>query len=170
MTAPDSPSSPRIAAEPAALGFRLMAMIYDLLPLGALWFATAALVLLARGGAPVTPGSPAAYLEFALMLAVGFGYFGLSWRRGGQTLGMRPWRIRVTRDDGGTPTLQQALIRVLVAAAPLVLLLLAPVLGLRATSWTLLAVWACWFAVAVFDPRRRALHDIAAGTEVRRLD
>jgi len=48
--------------------------------------------------------------------------------------------------------------------------LLAPVLGLRVTAWTLLVVWAGWFAVAMFDSRRRALHDIAAGTEVRRLD
>jgi len=106
----------------------------------------------------------------ALQGAVVAAYFIGSWRRGGQTLGMRPWRIRVTRDDGGTPTLQQALIRVLVAAAPLVLLLLEPVIGLRATLWTLLVAWACWFAVAAFDSRRRALHDIAAGTEVRRLD
>jgi uncharacterized RDD family membrane protein YckC len=83
---------------------------------------------------------------------------------------MRPWRIRVTRDDGGTVTLQQAVIRLLVAGAPMVLLLLAPAFGLRTTLWTLLVVWAGWFAVALFDRRRRAVHDFAAGTEVRRLD
>jgi uncharacterized RDD family membrane protein YckC len=83
---------------------------------------------------------------------------------------MRPWRIRVTRDDGGTVTLQQAVIRLMVAGAPMVLLLLAPAFGLRTTLWTLLVVWAGWFAVALFDRRRRAVHDFAAGTEVRRLD
>jgi uncharacterized RDD family membrane protein YckC len=96
-------------------------------------------------------------------------YFTSSWRRGGQTVGMRPWRIRVTREDGGTPSIQQALIRALVAAAPLVLLMLEPVIGLRPTLWTLLGVWAAWFAVALFDSRRRALHDFAAHTEIRLL-
>jgi uncharacterized RDD family membrane protein YckC len=64
--------------------------------------------------------------------------------------------------------LQQAVLRLLVAALPMLLLMLAPVLGLRATLWLLLAVWAGWFAVALFDPRRRALHDLVAGTELRR--
>jgi len=58
-------------------------------------------------------------------------------------------------------------LRLLVAAAPMLLLMLAPVLGPRATLWLLLAAWGAWFAVALFDPRRRALHDIVAGTELR---
>jgi uncharacterized RDD family membrane protein YckC len=29
--------------------------------------------------------------------------------------------------------------------------------------------WALWFAPALVDPRRRAVHDLAAGTEVRRI-
>lgn len=151
MTAPDSPSSPRIAAEPAALGFRLMAMIYDLLPLGALWFATAALVLLARGGAPVTPGSPAAYLEFALMLAVGFGYFGLSWRRGGQTLGMRAWRLRLVRYDGESAPEWGELARRYLAAG------------------VSLAAFGLGFLWSLIDPERRTWHDLASHTAVVRL-
>ncbi|HXD38072.1 MAG TPA: RDD family protein, partial [Rhodanobacter sp.] len=89
--------------------------------------------------------------------------------RGGQTVGMRPWRIRLTRRDGGAPTFQQAVLRLLVAAAPMLVLMLAPVLGLRTTLWALLLVWAAWFAVALVDPRRRALHDIVAATELRRI-
>jgi len=91
------------------------------------------------------------------------------YRRGGQTIGMRPWHIRVTREDGGTPSLQQAVIRVLVAAAPLLLLVLEPRIGLHATLWALLIAWTGWFGVALFDPRRRALHDLAADTEIRLL-
>ena len=157
---------------PCPLWRRLLALVYDLLIVVAIVMVVGLLCQLATGGKLIRTGAttivPIWYQ--ALQGVVVAAYFISSWRRGGQTLGMRPWRIRVTRDDGGTPTLQQALIRVLVAAAPLVLLLLAQVLGLRATLWTLLAVWAGWFVVAVFDPRRRALHDIAAGTEVRRLD
>jgi uncharacterized RDD family membrane protein YckC len=126
---------------------------------------------LATGGQLIhTAGKTAVPIWYQLLQAlVVMAYFISSWRRGGQTVGMRPWRIRVTTDDGGTPSLQQALIRVLVAAAPLVLLMLEPMIGLHATLWTLLIVWAIWFAVALFDPRRRAVHDFAAHTEIRRL-
>ena len=157
---------------PCPLWRRLLALVYDLLIVVAIVMVVGLLCQLATRGQLIRTGAttviPVWYQALqALVVAL---YFISSWRHGGQTVGMRPWRIRVTRDDGGTLSLQQVLIRLLVAAAPLVLLLLAPVLGLRATLWTLLVVWAGWFAVAVFDPRRRALHDIAAGTEVRRLD
>jgi len=106
----------------------------------------------------------------ALQGVVVAAYFISSWRRGGQTVGMRPWRIRVTRSDGRTPTMRQAIIRVLVAAAPMLLLALAAPMGLRTTLWMLLIAWIGWFAVALFDSRRRALHDLAAGTEIRLLE
>ncbi|EIL99562.1 transporter [Rhodanobacter thiooxydans] len=151
---------------------RLLALVYDLLIVLAIVMVVGLVCQLATGGNLIRTGArtvvPVWYQ--ALQGAVVVAYFISSWRRGGQTLGMRPWRIRLTRDDGGRPTLQQALIRVLVAGAPLMLLLLEPVIGLRATLWTLLAVWAGWFAVALVDPRRRALHDIVAGTEIRRLN
>jgi uncharacterized RDD family membrane protein YckC len=157
---------------PCPLWRRLLALLYDLLIVVAIVMVVGLLCQLATGGKLIRTGATVAVPIWyqALQGAVVAAYFISSWRRGGQTLGMRPWRIRVTRDDGGRPTLQQALIRALVAAAPLVLLLLEPVIGLRTTLWTLLAAWAGWFAVALFDPRRRALHDLAAGTEIRRLD
>ena len=165
------PPNPAVTDTPCPLWRRLLALVYDLLIVVAIVMVVGLLCQLATGGQLIRTGArtvvPAWYP--ALQGAVVAAYFVSSWRRGGQTLGMRPWRIQVTRDDGGRPTMQQALIRVLVAAAPLVLLLLEPVIGLRATLWTLLAAWAGWFAVAVADPHRRALHDIAAGTEVRRL-
>jgi uncharacterized RDD family membrane protein YckC len=166
------PVNPATPDTPCPLWRRLLAVVYDVLIVVAIVMVVGLLCQLATGGNLIRTGETVAGTSGsqAIQGAGVAAYLIRSWRRGGQTLGMRPWRIRITRDDGGTPTLQQALIRVLVAAAPLVLLLLAPVLGLRATLWTLLAVWAGWFAVAVFDPRRRALHDIAAGTEVRRLD
>lgn len=141
----------RTTATPAALGFRLLALLYELMPLGALWFATAALVLLVRGGAPVTPNSPAALLEFALMLLVAFGYFGLSWRRGGQTLGMRAWRLRLLRDDGQpAPDWPRLALRYLVA-------------GISLGAFGLGFFWS------LVDPQRRTWHDIASHTTVVRM-
>jgi uncharacterized RDD family membrane protein YckC len=42
-------------------------------------------------------------------------------------------------------------------------------LGLRLTLWSIPVAWAAWFAVALFNARRRALHDLVAGTEIRLL-
>jgi uncharacterized RDD family membrane protein YckC len=157
---------------PCPLWRRLLALVYDLLIVVAIVMVVGLLCQLATGGQLIhTAGKTVVPIWYQLLQAlVVLAYFISSWRRGGQTVGMRPWRIRVTRDDGGTPSVQQALIRVLVAAAPLVLLMLEPVIGLRPTLWTLLGVWAAWFAVALFDPRRRAIHDFAAHTEIRLLE
>ncbi|MFC5437259.1 RDD family protein [Rhodanobacter umsongensis] len=156
---------------PSPLWRRLLALVYDLLIVVAIVMVVGLLCQLATGGQLIhTAGKTVVPVWYQLLQAlVVMAYFVSSWRRGGQTVGMRPWHIRVTREDGGTPSMQQALIRALVAAAPLVLLMLEPVLGMRPTLWTLLGVWAGWFAVALFDPRRRALHDFAAHTEIRLL-
>lgn len=165
------PNDPQTDARPCPLWRRLTALVYDLLIVIAIVMVVGLLCQLATGGKLIQTAAsvviPAWYQ--ALQCLVVAAYFLSSWRRGGQTVGMRPWQIRLTRDDGGSPTWQQCVIRLLVAGAPLVLLMLAPVIGLHATLWTLLVVWTGWFAVAVLDPRRRTLHDVAAGTELRRL-
>ena len=157
---------------PCPLWRRLLALVYDLLIVVAIVMVVGLLCQLATGGRLISTDGhaviPAWYRP--LQGLVVSAYFISSWLFGGQTVGMRPWRIRLTRRDGGRPTPQQAVLRLLVAAAPMLLLMLAPTLGMRITLWTLLAVWVVWFAVALVDPRRRALHDIIAATELRRLD
>lgn len=157
---------------PCPLWRRLTALAYDLLIVVAIMMVVGLLCQLATAGKLIPTGTHAVVPLWyqTLQGAVVAAYFIASWRRGGQTVGMRPWRIRVGREDGGAISLQQAVIRALVAAAPMLLLALEPTLGLRATLWAVLGAWALWFAVALFDPRRRALHDLAAGTEVRRVD
>jgi len=157
---------------PCPLWRRLAALVYDLLIVLAIVMMVGLLCQLATGGRLIATGAHAVVPPWyqALQGMVVAAYFIASWRRGGQTVGMRPWRIRVSRDDGGAISLQQAVIRVLIAAAPMLLLVLAPMLGLRATLWAVLGAWVAWFGTALFDPRRRALHDIAADTEVRRVD
>ena len=156
---------------PCPLWRRLLALVYDLLIVVAIVMVVGLLCQLATGGQLIhIDGKAVVPIWYqALQALVVLAYFISSWRRGGQTVGMRPWRIQVTRDDGGTPSLQQVLIRALIAATPLVLLMLEPMIGLRPTLWLLLLVWTAWFAVALFDPRRRAVHDFAAHTEIRLL-
>ncbi|KAA2284990.1 RDD family protein [Arenimonas fontis] len=138
-------------ARPAHLGWRLVALLYDFFPVLALWFAGSGLVLLLRGGAPVLPDSPAAWAELAFLWAISGAYAVLSWRRGGQTLGMRPWRLKVVAADGrpaGTPALA---LRYLVAT----LSLAAAGLG---------------FLWCLVDSDRRAWHDLASRTVLVRLE
>jgi len=164
-----SEASPATAL-PCPLWRRLLALVYDLLIVVAIMMVAVMIGLLLTHGQLVDADGRLQALWFPLFEGVLVAaYFVTSWLRGGQTIGMRPWHIRVTRADGGAPSLQQAVIRVLVAAAPLLMLMLQSRIGLRATLWALLGVWAGWFAVALFDPRRRALHDLAANTEIRRL-
>lgn len=76
---------------------RLGAMLYDGLLLIALWFLATALWL------PLTEGEALPYpgLLRVWLLAVAFLFFGWFWTHGGQTLGLRAWRLKVVRADGG---------------------------------------------------------------------
>lgn len=132
-------------ANPAPLHLRLAALAYDLFPLAALWMATAGLFLFAAHGAVDAAHPPAIYrigLQIAL-LTVTAGYFVLSWSRGGQTIGMRAWRIRITTVDGDALPWPRALLRFAVAL---------PSLGA-------LGLGFLWCLV---DRERRAWHDLAA--------
>lgn len=144
----DSPApETRPTAAPAHAGWRLLAMLYDGVIALALLMALGALVLLLRGGEAVTPGSMLALAEFIGLWALIGAYAVLSWRFGGQTIGMRPWRLRVVDAEGGTPGWRPLLIRYAVASLSLGSALL----------WCL------------FDRQCRGLHDRAAGTLMVRL-
>lgn len=80
------------------------------------------------------------------LFVVSFIFFGWFWTHGGQTLGMRAWRVRVVRhDNGGTITWWQASLRFLVATL----------------SWLMLGTGFLW---SVFDKERRTWHDIYSET------
>lgn len=146
-----SEPSPAPAARPAHLGWRLLALVYDFFPVLALWFATSGLMLLVRGGEAVAPGSLAAWAEFALLWAVTGGYALLSWQRGGQTLGMRPWRLKVLAADGRRATRRALALRYAVATLSL-------------------AAGGLGFLWSLFERERRTWHDLASGTVLVRLE
>lgn len=125
------------ALPPATLLRRLSAALYDGLLLIALMMLAAALALFINGGTAVDSGN----LYFQLyLLSVPCGFFLWFWTHGGQTLGMRSWRMRVISEGGGEMRLYQALLR----------------LPLAALSW-FSVIGLLW---CVFDQRGRALHDI----------
>lgn len=133
---------------PAALvGWRLLALAYDFFPLFGLWFAVAAIFVAAHHDAVL--GGVLGLLEFSAMWLVTGAYAVLSWRNGGRTLGMRPWRLRVVAVDG-TPGLLPALLR-RYAIGTLSLLLAGA------------GFWWAWF-----DRDRLTWHDRASGTRMVR--
>jgi uncharacterized RDD family membrane protein YckC len=102
------------------------------------------ILVIARGGTPVPPGNLAYQLLLAAITATFFIGF---WLRGGQTLGMRAWRLRVERRSGGPLDPGTAVIRF---AAGLV-------------STATLGVGLCWLWI---DRDRLPWHDRWAGTRV----
>jgi len=143
-------TTPAPAARPAHLGWRLLAMTYDFFPALALWFAASGLLLLLRAGQPIEPGSVASVLGLVVLWLASGGYALLSWRRGGQTLGMRPWRLKVTRADGSRAGVGALSLRYAVATLSL-------------------AAVGLGFLWSLFDRERRTWHDLASRTVLVRL-
>lgn len=84
---------------PCSLSRRLFAIVYDGLILAGLWMIAAAVVVIPAGHA-IENGN----LLFQLfLLLVAFLYFGGCWRFGGQTVGMRAWKIHLDADTTPPP-------------------------------------------------------------------
>ncbi|WKE64722.1 RDD family protein [Gallaecimonas kandeliae] len=113
------------AFPPAPFWRRLTALLYDYL-VGASVFALAhfagfaAVLLASHFYPPLTDGYPdlASFLNASLLykgylLACVLGCFLWFWTHGGQTLGMRAWRLKLQNADGTPVRLGQALVRAL---------------------------------------------------------
>jgi uncharacterized RDD family membrane protein YckC len=111
------PNPPEADVPRAGLFRRLGAMFYDSLLLVAVLMGVTGAVIAAHGG----PIDYHHFLYRGLLVVVTFIYFGGFWVHGGQTLGLRTWRLQVQRLDGGPITWPQALVR-FAAAAPSLLL------------------------------------------------
>ncbi|MGK0673183.1 MAG: RDD family protein [Halothiobacillaceae bacterium] len=136
-----------MTGQPVGLLRRLGALFYDWLLILALWFVLTALLLPLTGGEALPQQGPWhwAYQAFLGLSALGF-YLGF-WRKGGQTLGMRAWGVRLVDGSGRTPTMRAMLIRALFALP----------------SWGLFGLGVLCM---LFDPERRALHDRMSGTRL----
>lgn len=100
---------------PASLLRRLGAMLYDFLLFGSAVLLIGFLTMLAVTELftikNVAPGSIFAKLFFIYLLAFGYLFFGWFWTHGGQTLGMRAWKLHVITFEGNQITWTQAFFR-----------------------------------------------------------
>ena len=137
----------------APLWRRLAALVYDLFPLVGLWMLTVFLCLFAAGR-DYDPAHPQFLFRLwlqAALLAVTAAYFVVSWTRVGATIGMRAWKLKLLREDGGKPGAGLALARFFLALLSL-------------------AVAGIGFWMALLDPRKRTLHDRLCRTLMVRID
>ena len=119
---------------------RLASLLYESLLLFAVAFFASWLFFFASGGRDATSGMLRAALQL-FILTVFAAYFLWCWLRGGQTLAMKAWRIRLV---GVTP--RKAIFRFFLA-----LLLVPSGLGI---------LWA------LFDSEKQFLHDRLSGTRL----
>ena len=132
------------APETAGLVRRLACLSYELLLLFAVGFAATWLFFFASGGRGAD-GLARTLLQ-ALLLAVFAAYFLWCWLRGGQTLAMKAWKIRLVSNRGAPIAPTTALVRFALACV------LVP-----------LGAGLIW---ALFDRERQFLHDRLAGTRL----
>lgn len=115
----------------------------------------------------VAPG----WLLFLHFFGVLGGYFVWYWHHGGQTLAMQTWKMQLVRVDGGKPSLQQLLLRYVLAwSIPLLMVyavqhLLAS-LPHQVPHWYPLLGALAGLVWAFFDRDRQFLHDRLAGTRI----
>jgi uncharacterized RDD family membrane protein YckC len=126
---------------------RLLAMLYDALLLLALFFVATAVMMSFNDGKAIQPGQPLHWLHMLVLVVIGFLFYGWFWTHGGQTLGMRSWKMQLIQNNGKAVTWTMALIRFVTAML----------------SW---AVFGLGFLWSLFDSRNRTWHDIASGSEL----
>ncbi|MFA7316344.1 MAG: RDD family protein [Sulfuricella sp.] len=122
---------------------RLASMLYESLLLVAVLFLAGFLFV------GLTQGSTTSLARGAFqiyLLGVVAAYFIWFWLRGGQTLAMKTWHLRLVNADGAPLTLRQALLRFALALPGI-----------------LLGVGILW---ALFDHERQFLHDRLSKTKI----
>lgn len=144
------PTSPTIettkqTAELAGLRRRLASMLYEsLLLLGVLALTFMVPLLILGIGMNYTPGGGMLWAYIFVVLGA---YYLWYWRRGGQTLAMQTWKLKLVNADGTPPSLGQAALRYVLA-------------------WPSVCFFGIGILWAAIDPERQLLHDRLAGTRI----
>jgi uncharacterized RDD family membrane protein YckC len=159
---PEATAGPAPGVEFAPHGARLVAYILDSIIVGVfvVAFVLVGIAVLGSGmtfeGNRLVDVTPSAALVTSIIFNVGsiiaLMFFPFFWARGGSTLGMRPFRLRVVRDsDGGRIGWGTALLRLV---------------GL----WIAGVVFYIGYIWIFIDKRRRGWQDLIAGTCVIKQD
>jgi uncharacterized RDD family membrane protein YckC len=122
----------------------LAAIVYDFLLLVAVFFFATAILLPFNGGKAF---SQQQIFYPCYLLAVAFGFYGWFWTHGGQTLGLRSWKMKVLTENRYPITWMQAFIRFI-------------------TSLFSFGILGLGFFWVLIDKNHRSWHDIASKTGI----
>lgn len=120
-------------------------VFYDVLLLVAVLFFATAIALPFNGGQSFTREQ---YYFPLYLLGVSYCFYVWFWMHGGQTLGLKAWKIRLCNLEGGRINLQEASFRFFAAIF----------------SWGCLGLGFVW---CLFDPCNRSWHDHLSKTQLR---
>ena len=124
---------------------RLFAIFYDCFLLIAILFIVSAIATALNSGSAIEPSDPL-YPLFALTIfGLSYLYFAWFWIHGGQSLGMKTWKIQLCSSDDTKVNWRIAAIRYFCAIF----------------SWSIVGLGFLW---ALFDKKRRCWHDLASHT------
>jgi len=135
--------------QPKAASFlkRLGAMLYDFMLVLSfvivVGFFSMVIVMSLFSIDNVEAGGITAKLFFPYLVLLSFGFYGWFWTHGGQTLGMRAWKLKLINHQGHTVSWTQAFFRYCYAVI----------------SWLPLGAGYFWM---LFDKKKRTLHDRAS--------
>ncbi|MDH3712843.1 MAG: RDD family protein [Gammaproteobacteria bacterium] len=121
---------------------RSAALVYDALVLFAVYFLVTAIAIALNEGENVS----SAWLRLFFLVTT-YLFFSWFWLHGGQTLGMRAWRLRLVDKNGRPPTLKAVTVRFIAAIV----------------SWTACGLGHIWMLI---DTRKLAWHDRLSQTFV----
>lgn len=132
---------------PHYVGFfrRLFAIFYDCILLLAIMFAISATATAVNHGKAIEPGNLLYPLFVLLIFGLNYLYFAWFWMHGGQTLGMKTWRVKLQSNNGEIIDWKTAAIRFFSAII----------------SW---AVFGFGFLWAFIDKKNRCWHDLSSKT------
>ncbi|MCY4642892.1 MAG: RDD family protein [Gammaproteobacteria bacterium] len=125
---------------------RLAAILYDFVLLATLLFLASFAVVIPL---KIYPEHPLFIVYQGYLFMLSFLFFAWFWTHGGQTLGMKSWKFKVTRVDGSELNWKTAWVRFLIAIV----------------SWMPCGLGYFW---AAFDPENRTWHDMASGSRLTR--
>ena len=146
----DKNTNAAVEARRVSLLRRFGAIIYDSIAIVALlFFATLPIVIMLKGQA-IGAENP---FYFLYLVLIAYFYFAISWTRGGQTLGMRAWKIRIFKNADETHAVNGADAMKRFSMAIL--------------SWLVLGLG---FISAAFNKNKLAWHDRISNTHLRRYD
>lgn len=123
---------------------RLAAIVYDSFLLVALWFLATALLLPLNGGQAFHSGQ---FFYPIYLLCVSFVFYGWFWTHGGQTLGLKAWKIKVLTFERQPLSWRQAVLRFVTAIL----------------SWAVLGLGFAW---VLWDKKGRTWHDYLSKTDL----